>query len=96
MYKRQELEQIDGLRQRVSDALIPFAKLQRKKHVTVRERTFALYELIEGRGVQARLAAFGKDSRERAVRCWQRNTIRSTGLSWISLISWWICWERKN
>ena len=54
----EELEQIDGLRQRVSDALIPFAKLQRKKHVTVRERTFALYELIEGRGVQARLAAF--------------------------------------
>ena len=38
----EELEQIDGLRQRVSDALIPFAKLQRKKHVTVRERTFAV------------------------------------------------------
>src|SRR5699024_3904068 len=37
---------------------IPFAKLQRKKHVTVRERTAALYELIEKKGIQARLAAF--------------------------------------
>ncbi len=56
----EELEQIDGLRQRFAEELVPFAKIQRKKHVTVRERTLALYELIERRGVQARLAAFEK------------------------------------
>lgn len=56
----EELEQIDGLRRRFADDLIPFARLQRKKHVTVRERTQALYELIEKRGVQASLAAFEK------------------------------------
>lgn len=54
----EELEQIDGLRQRFADDLMPFAKLQRKKHVTVRERTAALYEVIEKKGIQARLAAF--------------------------------------
>ena len=56
----EELEQIDGLRQRFSEDLVPFAKIQRKKHVTVRERTLALYELIERRGVQTVLSAFEK------------------------------------
>ena len=54
----EELEQINGLRQRFADDLLPFAKIQRRKHVTVRERTLALYELIERRGIQGRLAAF--------------------------------------
>ena len=56
--KEEELEELNEIRERFAGDLVPFAKLQRKKHVTVRERTMSLYELIERRGIQARLAAF--------------------------------------
>ncbi len=54
----EELEQIDGLRSRVAEDLLPFVKIQRKKAVDVRSRTTALYELITKKGIQAGLAVF--------------------------------------
>lgn len=56
--REEELERIDSLRQRFAQELIPFVKIMRKKQADVRTRTRALYELIEQRGVQARLAGF--------------------------------------
>lgn len=54
----EELLEIDGLRQRFVDLVLPFGEVMRKKDVDVRTRTTALYRMIEKLEIQEKLAAF--------------------------------------
>lgn len=56
----EELEYVNGLREQTAERLLPFVKIQRKKKVTIQERTVALYELITACGIQNRLAVYEK------------------------------------
>lgn len=48
----------EGLRKRVAEPLIPFAKVMRSRKTTVMEKTQALYRLIEVHGIQQKLAGY--------------------------------------
>lgn len=52
----EELTQINVLREQIAKTILPFARIQRKKKVTVRERTTALYELIEEMEIQKKIS----------------------------------------
>ncbi len=54
----EELEEINRLRGQFADTILPFAAVQKRKCVNVRERTTALYELIEQMEIQRRLSVF--------------------------------------
>ncbi len=54
----EELGQAEALRRKFAEQMIPFAEIQRKKHVDVRTRTTALYHLIEQMEIQKKLAVF--------------------------------------
>ena len=61
--KEEELEEIDMLRQRFADAVLPFVRVQRRKDTDVRTRTLSLYSLIESLGIQKRLAEMEEEFR---------------------------------
>ena len=61
--KEEELEEIDMLRQRFVDAVLPFVRVQRRKDTDVRTRTLSLYSLIESLGIQKRLAEMEEEFR---------------------------------
>ena len=54
----EELLEINRLREQFAGSVLPFGEVMRKKETDVRTKTTALYRLIEGLGIQGRLAAF--------------------------------------
>ncbi len=54
----EELLEINRLREQFAGSVLPFGEVMQKKETDVRTKTTALYRLIEGLGIQGRLAAF--------------------------------------